>query len=178
MRIVSAAPGTTDQARKEVDPNDEKHGDCQVGRPKQSHSPPILTLSKGKSNSEIRQVTSMKKLALLLLCFAASLAHGQQIYRNAALTSTAVVQAAQTNLYGYYIYNPNASACSLDFFTTATPTLGTTVPRLSLVIPATTGANLSFPPLVFPTAMSVAAVTAAGGASTCGTGMTVNLFFQ
>lgn len=120
----------------------------------------------------------MKKLALLLLCFAASLAHGQQIYRNAALTSTAVVQAAQTNLYGYYIYNPNASACSLDFFTTATPTLGTTVPRLSLVIPATTGANLSFPPLVFPTAMSVAAVTAAGGASTCGTGMTVNLFFQ
>ena len=121
----------------------------------------------------------MKRILIsALLLFVASLAHGQQIYRNAALTTTQVVQASQTNWYAYYVYNPNATACSLDLFTTVSPTLGTTVPKVSLVIPPTTGANLTIPPTVFPNAMSVAAVTAAGGGTTCSTGMTVNLWYQ
>jgi uncharacterized membrane protein YqgA involved in biofilm formation len=126
----------------------------------------------------------MKRLSLSLLLFAL-LAAGltaYPVFTNSALTSTTAVQSTTTDLYGWYIYNPNASACSLDFFnaTTSNVTLGTTVPKLSLVIPATSGANLIFPNSIahFQTALSVAAVTAAGGSSTCSTGMTVNLFYQ
>ena len=99
-----------------------------------------------------------------------------------ALTTTTNVKTSAGNVYGYYIYNPNASACSLDFFNVASAsvTLGTTVPVLSLVIPATAGANLytAQSPLLPFSALSVAAVTAAAGGSTCGTGMTVNLWYQ
>ena len=104
------------------------------------------------------------------------------LYTKAAVTTATNVKTSQGNLFGYYIYNPNSSACSLDFFNAASAsvTLGTTAPILSLVIPATSGANLFTPtnPLVSFAALSVASVTAAGGGSTCSTGMTVNLFYQ
>lgn len=101
-------------------------------------------------------------------------------FTNAAVTTTVSVKASSGTIFGYYIYNPNASACSADIFNTASGSviLGTTAPYLSLVIPATSGANLSITPQAFPTAISVAAVTAAGGNTACGSGMTINLFYQ
>lgn len=105
-------------------------------------------------------------------------------FRNAAVTTAVTIKSVSGTVYGYYIYNPNASICSLDFFnaTSANVTLGTTVPVASLVIPASSGANLASSPVGmfggFYKAMSVAAVTAAGGATPCGSGMTVNVFYQ
>jgi hypothetical protein len=119
--------------------------------------------------------------SILLFAIAAVAPHAeaQKSYTSTAVTTAVSVQTSLTHLYGWYIYNPNASACSLDLFNTATVTLGTTVPYASLVIPATSGANLWIPGgLVITNALSVAAVTAAGGGTTCGTGMTVDLFYQ
>lgn len=116
---------------------------------------------------------------LWVLGFTVPKAQAQQAFTRPALTATVVVQTSLTHFYGYYVYNPNASTCSLDLFSTATPTLGTTLPYASFVIPATGGANLWIPGgVVTGNALSVAAVTTPGGASTCGTGMTVNLWYQ
>lgn len=131
----------------------------------------------------------MKKLFLaivlvLTIAVIAPKAEAQRFYSSPAVTSLVTVQSSATRLYGWYIYNPNASACSLDLFTAFPITLGTTVPVASLVIPPSSGANLWIPggaPLPTPSTsnfFSWAAVTAAGGGTTCGTGMTVNLWYQ
>lgn len=102
-------------------------------------------------------------------------------FRNAAVTSTQIVKSSAGNLYAWMVYNPNASACFLDFFNTTAPTLGTTVPVWTISLPATAAANVSpgqFAFANFSTAMSVAAVTASGGATTCTTGVTVSLDIQ
>ena len=101
-------------------------------------------------------------------------------FRNAAVTSAVTVKTAGGNLYAWMIYNPNASACFLDFFNTTSPTLGTTVPVWTVAAPATAAANVApgaLPFVNFSAGISVASVTASGGASTCGTGMTVSLSF-
>lgn len=71
-----------------------------------------------------------------------------------ALTSTAqVIKASAGNLYGYYIYNPNATAQFVQFYNTAAAsvTVGTTNPLFMLPIPAMSGANLMF---TYPIAFS------------------------
>jgi hypothetical protein len=101
-----------------------------------------------------------------------------QPYRNGAVTTAVTVKSATGNLYAWFIYNPNASACSLDLFNTTSPTLGTTVPVLSLMVPPTSAANIAPGAAAwanFSTAIGAAAVTSPGGASTCATGMTVDL---
>ncbi len=109
-------------------------------------------------------------------------ANAASIFYNQAVTTTQTVKASAGNLYGWYIYNPNSSACYLQIFNTTTPTLGTTVPIASLGVPATSGANI--PPGAgvaianFSTAIAVAATTTAQGATTCTTGMTANIWFK
>jgi hypothetical protein len=84
-----------------------------------------------------------------------------------ALTSTAqAIKASAGSLYGYYIYNPNATAAFVQFYNTASGsvTVGTTSPLFMLAIPATAGANLMFTHgVAFGTAMSWAATSTAGG---------------
>lgn len=102
-------------------------------------------------------------------------------FRNAAVTAAQIVKSSPGNLYAWMVYNPNASACFLDFFNTTAPTLGTTVPVWTISLPATSAANVApgqFAFANFSTAISVAAVTATGGASTCGTGAVVSLDIQ
>lgn len=84
-----------------------------------------------------------------------------------ALTSTAqAIKASAGNLYGYYIYNPNAAAVFVQFYNTASGsvTVGTTTPLFMLTIPAASAANLAFTvAITFGTAMSWAATSTAGG---------------
>ena len=93
-----------------------------------------------------------------------------------ALTSTAqVIKATTGNLYGYYIYNPNATAQFVQFYNTAAAsvTVGTTNPLFMLTIPATSAANLMFAyPVNFSNAgFSWAATSTAGGNGAPGTAL-------
>jgi hypothetical protein len=99
-------------------------------------------------------------------------------FRNGAVTTAVTVKSAPGNLWAWFVYNPNASACFLDFFNTTSPTLGTTVPVWTISLPATSAANVppgQFAFVNFSSGWSVAAVTATGGASTCATGVVVSL---
>src|SRR5712691_12463305 len=60
-------------------------------------------------------------------------------FYNAALTTGATVKSSAGNLYGWDIYNPNASVCFLQVFnaTQANVTLGTTAPLFSIEVGAT-----------------------------------------
>ena len=107
-----------------------------------------------------------------------------QVFYSAAITSTTALKTVGGSVCGwYYLSNPNASQCSLDIFNAATGSvsLGSTTPVLSFVIPANGGATI--PPVkvalaTLPAAISAAGVTAAGGGTTCGSGLTVNLWIQ
>ena len=85
-----------------------------------------------------------------------------------ALTNSAqVIKASAGNLYGYYIYNPNAVASYVLLYNiaAASVTVGTSTALLVFCIPATSGANLMFPyPIGFSNAgWSIAATTTGGG---------------
>lgn len=85
-----------------------------------------------------------------------------------ALTSTAqVIKATAGQLFGYYIYNPNATAQFVQFYNTAAAsvTVGTTNPLFMLTIPPTSAANLMGETgITFSNAgWSWAATTTAGG---------------
>jgi hypothetical protein len=102
-------------------------------------------------------------------------------YFNAALTAAATVTSSNGHYYAYDLYNPNASICYLQMFSTATPTLGTTVPVNSIAVPATSRAALTSPmSSLGPTAgapISIAAITTAAGSTLCTTGMAVNVWY-
>lgn len=85
-----------------------------------------------------------------------------------ALTNSAqVIKASAGNLYGYYIYNPNATATYVMLYNiaAASVTVGTSTAQMVFCIPATSGANLMFPyPISFSNAgWSIAAATTGGG---------------
>ena len=85
-----------------------------------------------------------------------------------ALTSTAqAVKASAGQLYGYYIYNPNAIAQFAHFYNTAAAsvTVGTTNPLFTLTIPPASAANLSMTMgIEFSNAgWSISATATAGG---------------
>ena len=86
-----------------------------------------------------------------------------------ALTNSAqVIKGSAGQMYGYYIYNPNASATYVIVYNiaAASVTVGTSTPAMVFCIPATSGANLSIPQgIAFSTAMSIAATTTGGGNS-------------
>lgn len=101
-----------------------------------------------------------------------------------ALTTATTVKASAGNLWGGSLYNPNATTCFLQVFNAASGsvTLGTTTPIFSFAVPnGPATSNLPGLPVAwsnFGTAISVAATTTATGASTCATGMTVNLSYS
>lgn len=98
------------------------------------------------------------------------------------LTNTASqVKASAGTVGGYYVYNPNASVAYVQFFDTSlgSITVGTTAPKLSIGIPATSAANLdSAGGLSFLTAICVAATTTAVNGTAPGTPLDLNLWFR
>lgn len=92
-------------------------------------------------------------------------------------TATAV-KASAGQLYGWYIYNPNASAVYCQIFNVAagSVTLGTTAPTYAFAIPATSGANVLNPMgIAHSTAITVAFTTTRTGST--GPGSTVDYSF-
>lgn len=100
-----------------------------------------------------------------------------------ALTTTvkAIKSSAAGNLKGYYIFNPNSSVSYVQIFDVATAgavTLGTTVAKLSLGIPALGAANLdSAPGIAFANGIQVAATTTATGSVAPATALDANFWF-
>lgn len=100
-----------------------------------------------------------------------------------ALTNSAqVIKASAGNLYGYYIYNPNATAAYVMVYNiaAASVTVGTSTALLVFCIPATSGANLMFPyPITFSNAgWSAAAATTGGGNTAPGTSLEAMFWYK
>ena len=102
---------------------------------------------------------------------------------NTALTNTVVqVKGSAANFGGYFIYNSNASATTVQVFDAATAgavTLGTTRPDLILEIPATSGANVEFANGVnFASGIQIAATTTASGSTAPSSGLDVTILYK
>ena len=100
----------------------------------------------------------------------------------AALSTTVTsVKASAGQVYGWYVYNANSTACYLQVFNTASGsvTLGTTTPTMSLGIPAGGGANVAMPNgIAFSTAISMAATTTRAGSTACTSAIDVNIQYK
>lgn len=94
-------------------------------------------------------------------------------------TTVTSVKASAGQLYGYYIYNPNASVayCQIFDLATGSVTLGTTTPKLSFGIPASSAANVTFPSgVAFGTAISIAFTTTRAGSTAPGSSVDYNFY--
>ena len=75
------------------------------------------------------------------------------------------INGAPGYLYALEVQNPNATAAYLQIFDHASPTLGTTAPVQSFLIPASGAMDKAFAiPLAFTNAIKYAATTTATGA--------------
>lgn len=95
--------------------------------------------------------------------------------------ASAVVSSTAATLSSYYVYNPNSSVAYIQLFDVATAgavTLGTTVPKWSIGIPATSGANLSNVNLSFANGIQVAATTTATGLTAPSTALDANFSYR
>ena len=84
-------------------------------------------------------------------------------------------------VYGYYIYNPEAAVTFVHFYNTASAsvTVGTTNPLFTIPVPAGSAANLwTNHGIPFSTAISVAATTTAGGNTAPTTGASLVLWYK
>ncbi len=85
-------------------------------------------------------------------------------------------------VYGYSLANPNPSGNAfVQFFNAGMSgvSLGTTVPKMSIAVPASGSVNLAFDtPLVFDTAISVAATKTSNGSGTPYQGITTNIIYK
>jgi hypothetical protein len=100
---------------------------------------------------------------------------------SAATTNATNVKASAGQLFGWYIYNSNASARKVAFHNTAgTPTAGASI-FFSLVIPATSGANVHFTNgLAFSTGIAITTVTGladSDSAAVAANDLVINLFY-
>lgn len=107
---------------------------------------------------------------------------GVSVFRDTALSNTDVaVKATAGQVFGYHIYNPNASDVFVHLYnaTTANVTVGTTTPRLTLVVPA--GGILDAPsieyPVDFDTAITAAATTTVGGSTAPTTSLLTEILY-
>jgi hypothetical protein len=91
------------------------------------------------------------------------------------------VKASAGQLYGWYIYNPNASVAYVQIFDLATGsvTLGTTTPKMSLGIPAGSAANIELSNgIAFATAISIAITTTRAGSTGPGSTVDYNMAYK
>jgi len=98
-----------------------------------------------------------------------------------ALTNTAqAVSSTPARIFGYWITNPNAAVEYIQFYNqlAANVTVGTTIPFMTISIPASSSANLSLPyGIQCASALSVAATDSAGGNGAPGTGLDLVLWY-
>ena len=87
------------------------------------------------------------------------------------------VRGRSCDVQAYHIYNSSNATAFVQFFDTAAPTVGTTVPKWSVPIPTLVHAFMSFPVagLYFSGGLWVAATTTVGGSSAPSAALVVNL---
>lgn len=98
------------------------------------------------------------------------------------LVATAqAIKASAGQMYGYYLYNPEAAVTFVHFYNTASAsvTVGTTNPLFTIPVPAGAAANLMFPcGVTFSNAgWSCAATTTAGGNTAPSTGVSAVIWY-
>lgn len=96
-------------------------------------------------------------------------------------TASAVVSSTAATLKSYFVYNPNSSVAYIQIFDIATAggvTVGTTVPKWSIGIPATSGANVAGLNLSFASGIQVAATTTATGSTAPSTALDANFGYS
>lgn len=101
---------------------------------------------------------------------------------SAASTNATVVKGSAGQLYGYYIYNANASARKVAFHNTAsTPTAGASI-FFSIMIPAGSGANVAFPSgISFSSGIAITTVTGiadSNNTAVAASDLLINLFYK
>lgn len=101
---------------------------------------------------------------------------------SAASTNATSVKASAGQLYGYYIFNANAAARKVAFHNTAgTPTAGSSV-FFSIVIPASSGANVEFANgVAFSTGIGITTVTGTADSDNTAVAsgdLIINLFYK
>lgn len=136
----------------------------------------VTSIAAGTNN--IGQVSVAPQTANGLSVFNATSSDGAT-----ALTSTAqAIKASAGQVYGWYIYNPNATAQFVQLYNTAAAsvTVGTTNPLFMLTIPATSAANVEFTNgITFSNAgFSCAATSTAGGSGAPGTALDAVIFYK
>lgn len=95
-------------------------------------------------------------------------------------TTVTTVKSGAGELGAYHCINPNASVAYVQIFdTSGAVTLGSTVPVLSLGLPASDGGNLEWGMGIhFANAIKVAATTTATGSTGPGTNLDCNFAFR
>jgi hypothetical protein len=101
------------------------------------------------------------------------------VLENALSTTVQTVVGSAAKLMSYYCYNPNATVAYVQIFDiSGAVTLGTSVPKWSIAIPATSAANISGLNLAFANAIKVAATTTATGLTAPGTALDCNFGYR
>jgi len=100
---------------------------------------------------------------------------------SAATTNATVVKASAGQLYGYMIYNSNASMRKVAFHNIASsPTAGASI-YFSLSIPGGAAANVSFPQgIAFSTGIAITTVTTvadSGSSAVAANDLNINLWY-
>lgn len=157
-----------------------------------TNSPITATLDFPKTIQSINTSGATDRLIAVRNCGIGGFGHpptdnawapGLQTYRNAALSNTdQAVKTSWGNVYWINAYNPNATLAYLHFYdaSTASVTVGTTTPKLSIAIPSTANGTIGYDvplpiPITFSTAITVASSTTAGGGTAPGTALVVNI---
>lgn len=101
---------------------------------------------------------------------------------SAASTNANIVKNSPAQIYGWFIYNNNASARKVAFHNTASsPTAGLAV-YMSLVIPPNSGANVSFPSgIAFSAGIAITTVTGIADSDNTAVGandLNINIFYK
>lgn len=105
---------------------------------------------------------------------------GYSIYSGSIGATATSVKASAGQIYGWYIYNANTSAVYVQIFNVASGSvsLGSTAPTFSLGIPASGGANVSFPQgIAMGTAITVAVTTTRAGSTGPSSTVDLNIFY-
>jgi hypothetical protein len=136
----------------------------------------VVGLNAGTNN--VGQVSVAPQTANGLSVFNATSSDGATALTNSAQA----IKASAGQLYGWYIYNPNATAQFVQLYNTAAAsvTVGTTNPLFMLTIPAMSGANVEFTNgITFSNAgWSAAATSTAGGNGAPGTALDAVFFYK
>lgn len=96
----------------------------------------------------------------------------------AATNTPVVISSDPGKVYGWFIYNPNPSAAYIQFFNTASPSVGTLSPTYSIGIPGLSGANVFGLGIQHSTAISIAATTGRANNTAPASSVDYNIFYK